>query len=207
MGVKSYVWGPHAWVVAHSIAFSMDSKHHENEANLPFWNLFVRVLPCVVCRESALKLLDDAQKQQETVEDEKNMHLIHSLHNMVNKKLYDQKNITCIPYPYASVTYFDVCSEEFQKHLVTFICFVMSDTHFGDMEKQKQVVDLLEMIDIFQSRENRQINGRKSLTQKKITIIRESKKEDIIKGECTKKICDAMEVDELTRAFYRWAIV
>lgn len=91
-GLITKIWGPHAWVTLHSIAYCYPNNPTDKDKEIycNFYNLIGDVLPCFYCRDSYkefikngnTKLDNNALKNRESL-----TKWLYYVHEAVNKKL------------------------------------------------------------------------------------------------------------------------
>ena len=79
MGVKTLYWGPHAWIMLHSIAPYLGSNA------VQFWIMLSETVPCVHCRASLKQFINQLYA---TTTDQTD--LAYQIHEQVNLKLFHQ---------------------------------------------------------------------------------------------------------------------
>ena len=91
-GIIPKIWGPHAWILLHSITFSYleNPVEQEREAYKIYFEKLAEVLPCSECRESYKQFISDGITKLDN-DVLKNRYSLtkwmYDIHNAVNNKL------------------------------------------------------------------------------------------------------------------------
>lgn len=154
MGVKTFCWGPPAWIVLHSCANELDIRPN-SDLEKTFWKILPEILPCVHCRISTKKFLSMyLHPDNSTNKLFRNRQQMYCLHQMVNCKLFSQEVIGnvggiesivhilkkwCGYQPrFQDVQYVKPDSYNFVKALISFLYYIVcdvDDTRKGHIEK------------------------------------------------------------------------
>ena len=85
-------WGPHAWVLLHTIAHNFDPELHDKEKFMEFFTILGDVLPCIHCRNSYKEFMEELPIEPYiNADDRLALHYwLYQMHNKVNNKLRNQ---------------------------------------------------------------------------------------------------------------------
>lgn len=81
MGVKTKIWGPHAWIFIHTAAAQLDLRIRDKSISAKFWNCLRNIVPCIHCRNTFGQMPGSVSG---------NIQSAYDLHERVNMKLFKQ---------------------------------------------------------------------------------------------------------------------
>ena len=153
MGVKTYYWGPQAWVYIHTSAKVLDQVNN-HEMSAMFWFSIPSILPCVFCRKSAKNFISDLYLKTTS-----NRRMAYCLHQEVNLKLFKQELIATYEDDvelgkvmkkwsgyqptFNQVKYENENTSSFVNSLTTFLYYVVCDV---DVPRLNQIMNLFSLI-------------------------------------------------------------
>lgn len=87
--MQTAAWGPHTWVLFHSVAFNYPQKPNEDDRGRyrRFYTGLGEILPCKYCRESYTQFLGERPLEPYLRDREGVIYWTYMIHDRVNRKL------------------------------------------------------------------------------------------------------------------------